>query len=198
MNLERTMRVRIPWLGGLACILTVLLIHSVSRERGEEEGQSLNLPAGQTRDCLTWEPMLPLRSEAYGYSSDMETMKNVKETTIHRKKSFIKIWEHNLWSLDSKSGSGSILRNTVSIRNILGSLVTRIKNILKKDSISLLDSSCGSMEWMATFLQNRTDIMFTGYDIVPASIESHLTAFAEKPWHFQVKDIARIQSLSRT
>jgi hypothetical protein len=42
------------------------------------------------------------------------------------------------------------------------------------------------MTWMPTFLGNRSDIDFTGYDIVPANIENHKKQFALKDWNFEV------------
>eukprot|EP00092_Neocalanus_flemingeri_P094797 GFUD01120570.1.p1 GENE.GFUD01120570.1~~GFUD01120570.1.p1 ORF type:complete len:155 (+),score=54.70 GFUD01120570.1:28-465(+) len=45
------------------------------------------------------------------------------------------------------------------------------------------------MTWMPTFLGNRTDVDYTGYDIVPASIENHKEKFAPKSWNFEVHDV---------
>ena len=42
------------------------------------------------------------------------------------------------------------------------------------------------MTWMPTFLGNRTDIEFTGYDIVEANIENHKKKFAHTDWTFEV------------
>lgn len=52
---------------------------------------------------------------------------------------------------------------------------------------SILDSSCGDMNWMPRFLENRTDIDFTGYDITLSNIEAHQLNFANKSWTFKVK-----------
>ena len=66
------------------------------------------------------------------------------------------------------------------------------------------------MAWMPTFLENRcnnkspknipisnkdpppkvqlcrTDVIFTGYDIVPGNVEGHKKKFEGKPWNFEV------------
>ena len=42
------------------------------------------------------------------------------------------------------------------------------------------------MNWMKHFLENRTDIEFTGYDIVPANIENHKRYFSGRNWNFEV------------
>ena len=42
------------------------------------------------------------------------------------------------------------------------------------------------MMWMPTFLSNRTDIEFTGYDIVEANIENHKKKFTNTDWKFEV------------
>ena len=44
--------------------------------------------------------------------------------------------------------------------------------------LSILDSSCGDMTWMPTFLAGRTDVAYTGFDIVPSNIESHKKKFS--------------------
>ena len=51
---------------------------------------------------------------------------------------------------------------------------------------SVLDSSCGDMNWMKSFLANRTDIAFTGYDIVPAMVDMHKRYFSGHGWKFEV------------
>ena len=42
---------------------------------------------------------------------------------------------------------------------------------------------------MKHFLENRTDIDYTGYDIVPANIEMHKRRFSGKNWKFEVRCI---------
>ena len=48
--------------------------------------------------------------------------------------------------------------------NVLHSVTDHLKKVLGQDKISFLDSSCGDMNWMPDFLNNRTDMEFHGYD----------------------------------
>ena len=46
------------------------------------------------------------------------------------------------------------------------------------------------MAWMPEFLANRSDIMFTGFDIVQSNIDNHRQRFADKPqWQFSQHDV---------
>ena len=62
-----------------------------------------------------------------------------------------------------------------------------ISPILAIRNLSILDSSCGDMNWMPRFLDTRTDVVFTGYDITVSNIDSHKAKFADKPWSFKVQ-----------
>ena len=54
---------------------------------------------------------------------------------------------------------------------------------------SVLDSSCGDMTWMPSFLSSRSDVVYTGYDIVEANINNHREKFRDTDWKFEVHDI---------
>ena len=54
---------------------------------------------------------------------------------------------------------------------------------------SVLDSSCGDMTWMPSFLSSRSDVEYTGYDIVEANINNHREKFSDTDWKFEVHDI---------
>ena len=87
----------------------------------------------------------------------------------------------------------------------LNAVIDRMKIHLKKDKIrskyivlgriitviyySVLDSSCGDMTWMPSFLSSRFDVEYTGYDIVEANINNHREKFRETDWKFEVHDI---------
>ena len=48
------------------------------------------------------------------------------------------------------------------------------------------------MAWMTTFLQDRPDVDFTGYDIVNKNIEQHRELFKNhKNWRFETHDIVK-------
>ena len=72
------------------------------------------------------------------------------------------------------------------MKKILEEVINYVKRKLNKEKISFLDSSCGDMNWMPSFLSNRTDVIFTGYDITPSNIEAHKERFRGKPWTFKV------------
>ena len=54
---------------------------------------------------------------------------------------------------------------------------------------SVLDSSCGDMTWMPSFLSSRSDVEYTGYDIVEENIKNHREKFRDTDWKFEVHDI---------
>ena len=45
---------------------------------------------------------------------------------------------------------------------------------------------------MPTFLNNRSDIEFTGYDIVEANIDNHRRTFVNTDWKFEVLVISSL------
>lgn len=143
-----------------------------------------------TRDCVTWTPLPTQYSEKQeARKASRKVEKGVTESDLHRKESFQEIWSANAWGKETKSGPGSLLKNTNNMRRVLDRVVNKVKLALKKESLTLLDSSCGDMAWMPTFLENRTDVIFTGYDIVPGNVEGHKKKFDAKPWKFEVHDI---------
>jgi len=173
-------------IGGLSSSLGEL-----SRSRSLLSDPSSTAPQSVSgpRDCLSWQPL-----HHYSSKPPIKPVKNPSlyvgtESNLERVESFKQIWEKNAWGKDAKSGPGSLLENTVNMRKVLASVTDRIKLELNKPTITLLDSSCGDMTWMPSFLQNRTDVVFTGYDIVPNNINSHREKFSEKPWTFEVHDI---------
>ena len=107
-----------------------------------------------------------------------------------RKESFEKIYEIKMWfgegNQESESGPGSTIEATRQIVTILHSVTNHLKKALGQDKISFLDSSCGDMNWMPDFLDNRTDIEFHGYDITQTNIDKHKAKFKNKPWTFKV------------
>ena len=69
---------------------------------------------------------------------------------------------------------------------------------------SILDSSCGDMNWMPIFLQGlqglqsrfnswdfsgHSDIKFTGYDLLPVNIDQAKRKFSNESWSFEVFDL---------
>ena len=66
----------------------------------------------------------------------------------------------------------------MGIRHFYGQFLT--------GSFSILDCSCGDMSRILSFLANREDINFTGYDTVQANIENNKNKFAGTNWTFEV------------
>ena len=59
--------------------------------------------------------------------------------------------------------------------------------------VRLLDIPCGDMMYMSRFLDTRTDVDYTGIDIVPELIERHHKEFADKPTTFLHADILKME-----
>ena len=55
----------------------------------------------------------------------------------------------------------------------------------------LLDSSCGDMVWMPTFLEGRSDINYTGYDLLHENVERAREKFTNKTWTFEEFDLVK-------
>jgi len=140
-----------------------------------------------TLDCESWQRVDVLEHNKQGVV-EKETVDLESETSEDRKNSFAKVYANNEWGTERKSGPGSLLENSWTVITVLNILVEKIKKDLGKERISFLDSSCGDMTWMPTLLGNRTDIAFTGYDIVQANINSHKKKFSTTSWNFEVHD----------
>ena len=69
---------------------------------------------------------------------------------------------------------------------MLHSITDKLKQILKKDEIRFLDSSCGDMFWMPEFLNSRSDVIVTGYDLDEGNIKSNSYPEFQRQWQ-QVK-----------
>ena len=75
------------------------------------------------------------------------------------------------------------------MRDILDSVIDKLKSVLGKSEIKVLDSSCGDMTWLASYLASRTDLVFTGYDITTSNIAQHREKFSNETWKFEQHDI---------
>jgi len=68
-------------------------------------------------------------------------------------------------------------------------IVGQLKQHLGVDRIRLLDVPCGDLQWMSRFLQSRTDVEYTGVDIIGDVIEHHRKTFSNRPWRFLNVDV---------
>jgi len=141
-----------------------------------------------TRDCRSW--------TSIGYSivksADEKNMviKNDAENHEHRLDSWNKKWKSYAKNVP-RSGIGSTLQSSQNFREGMEKIVDYLKTELKKDKISILDSSCGDMNWMPTFLRGRTDIDYTGYDLLPVNIETAREKFKNETWKFDTFDLVK-------
>jgi 2-polyprenyl-3-methyl-5-hydroxy-6-metoxy-1,4-benzoquinol methylase len=121
----------------------------------------------------------------------------VHEDDAHRQEAFVDIFRNRLWVIGmpnpdniSVSGPGSTLEATVVIRTTLNHIIRDIKSTLNKKVVRILDIPCGDMGWMSVFLKDRSDIDYTGMDIVPDLIRNHKHKYADRlNWQFAVHDI---------
>ena len=64
---------------------------------------------------------------------------------------------------------------------LLHTIIEKLKIHLKKDVISFGDIPCGDLQWMSYFLKTRSDVKYTGIDIVPTLIERHKNTYKNNP-----------------
>ena len=88
-----------------------------------------------THDCIGWSKVGLPDHNRNNNKTERKLDLVTGEEDEHRKKSFAQIWEQNSWGSESKSGPGSILKNTGRIREILGIVIDQLKKALNKTSI---------------------------------------------------------------
>ena len=122
----------------------------------------------------------------------------IGETAKMRQESFKKVYLRYEWynrgdTISAKhryvqgSGAGSTVDWAVEAMAVLHLLISDLKRHLGKSRLTLLDVPCGDMLWMSRFLQSRTDIDYTGVDIVPKLIAYHKRMYPR--WKFMHQDI---------
>lgn len=105
------------------------------------------------------------------------------EDSKTRRGVFGELFRSNGWSnLESVSGYGSTIFNTLLIRRDLPSILERF------DVTTLLDAPCGDLNWMGRLiLPDRVN--YTGADIVPELVASLKDAYQTDRRQFVVMDI---------
>ena len=68
-------------------------------------------------------------------------------------------------------------------------IIDELKRYLDTERVRLLDVPCGDLQWMRRFLETRSDVDYTGVDIVSKVIEHHRSTFADRDWKFLNLDI---------
>jgi len=136
------------------------------------------------RDCRTWEAV------DFSMLKDKAETAEIKdsEKNENRLESWKKDWDE---AGDNPSGVGSSVEVTENMRLSLASIVDKLKHELNKNTINFLDSPSGDMTWMPIFLGTRTDVKYTGYDLIPQNIEYSKRNFADKDWTFKQFDLIK-------
>jgi hypothetical protein len=95
---------------------------------------------------------------------------------------FSSIYKKNHWDdVESISGPGSTLQNTMLIRNTLPLIISKYK--IK----TMLDVPCGDFNWMQKI--DLSQVSYTGMDIVPDLIKSNTLKFGGENRKFMVADL---------
>ena len=150
-------------------------------------------------DCSTGKMlrMRPPYNPQHRGSLERGLESGLKEGADARQTSFNTIFMKKIWGGDKKgriygSGPGSTVPATATIRRLLGVVLDQLKVVLGKDRIRMLDIPCGDMAWMPILLRGRTDIDYTGMDIVPTIVQSHRDYFhRNKTMRFIHQDIVQ-------
>ena len=135
-------------------------------------------------DCVTWDrkwEIVPLEVEPHNLTADGL---GPSEHRGHRKETFSQIFEKRDWpATETKykglqaSGPGASLHNAQGAIAILHTVISKLKDYLKKSYITVLDVACGDLQWMSRLLLTRNDVYYTGIDIVPDIIQNHKKNF---------------------
>ena len=134
-------------------------------------------------NCTTGEPLTMLNSPRTLSCRPRQNIANEKvEDPSAREASFQTIFKDKVWQGQTTkenpegltgSGRGSTLKASAQIRKTLDKLIPEIRAYLGKEKLSMLDIPCGDLTWMRLVIENRTDVDYTGMDIVPELIDSH-------------------------
>eukprot|EP00091_Calanus_sinicus_P011268 TRINITY_DN25566_c0_g1_i1.p1 TRINITY_DN25566_c0_g1~~TRINITY_DN25566_c0_g1_i1.p1 ORF type:complete len:167 (-),score=34.71 TRINITY_DN25566_c0_g1_i1:21-521(-) len=141
----------------LVCYLVSRILQSgdVSKDSRINKREPQFLFPGLTVDCESWvevEVLVHNKPEGGGGLSGLQDDHLESESSEHRRESFARVYASDEWGRERKSGPGSLLSNSWTVIRVLNILVQKIKKDLGNDRISFLDSSCGDMTWMPTFL----------------------------------------------
>lgn len=160
---------------------------------------------GIVYDCLTWDVRYRYSPDVLinEYSEFPEVVDGA-EGDGQRQKAFVDIYNRQLWNnlrdrevnqagiFYKASGPGASLEAAQGVMAVLHIMIDKLKQDLNKTQIKILDLPCGDLQWMSHFLATRSDVHYTGMDIVPALIEKHKKNYSNKPnMHFQHFDIVK-------
>jgi hypothetical protein len=127
---------------------------------------------------------LPLRLKKAMHSSALLGLRAILGDS-YRKWVFAKIWSENRWGdAESRSGTGSNLRETEHLRKALATLFESLK------VRSILDLPCGDFHWMRE-VPLPAGAVYIGGDIVEPLIARNRTWFGSELRQFQSIDLMR-------
>jgi len=147
---------------------------------------SLSPTSAWVLDCITWDKkhLSSKRENVKVLDFRVNRTSHDGESPDKRRLFFHRIFAARDWPADDPSytglkasGPGSTLRNAQNIIAILHSVITYTKSVLHKSTVSVLDVPCGDLQWMPYVLDARSDVQYTGADIVPDIIAHHRKKF---------------------
>lgn len=106
--------------------------------------------------------------------------KSIKAATLEE--IFTEIYEKHGWGgyPETYSGTGSTLKQTIKVRELLSSLISNL------DISTILDAPCGDFNWMKKL--DLSDIQYTGVDIVKSLITQNNAQFSTPNIAFNFAD----------
>ena len=145
---------------------------------------------GWILDCVTWNKKWEsnaLDADPHELTRDDDKMKP-GEDAEQRLKVFDEIFQKRHWPSHDPSypgiqasGPGAMLKNAQGAMAALHIIMTKVKAYLGKQVLSIVDISCGDLQWMSKFLITRDDVEYIGLDVVPDVIASARRQFNSLP-----------------
>ena len=137
-------------------------------------------------------------TDIQGQSFSAKINTSTSEDAEKRSDLFKNVFKKKYWDVyvsrgkDVVSGMGSRFERTQVVRELLDVIIERIKNKYNKSTVRMLDVPCGDFTWMSEFLSKRSDVIYTGMDIVPDLVEKHKKQYenATSRMSFICQDIA--------
>ena len=195
--INKSMRFRISWLAFVTlAAVSFWALHVVFREdctplklnaRSDISLAVVSPDAAFSADvwvlnCITWDKQRQSSNPENVVVHDFGVNRTfaVGESADQRRLFFHRIFAARDWPADDPSynglkasGPGSMLRNAQNMIAVLHSVISHVKSSLGKSTVSVFDVACGDMQWMPYVLDSRSDIVYTGADIVPDIIAHH-------------------------
>jgi len=146
---------------------------------------------GWVLDCITWhrkrQSLKQGEDKIYQELKVNRTSVELGESPEERRLFFHRIFAARDWPADDPSyqglkvsGPGSMLRNAQNMIAIMHSVIGHVQSYLNQSVVSVFDAACGDMQWISYVLNARSDIRYTGADIVPDIITHHRRTFQQK------------------